>query len=657
MKRSYYLDFDDRQYRIEPASYQGRATGSALVSSAGVQLLVVMDVNRSPRINEFKLSTDYRTRYAAFGQIPSNFLKREMRPTDAEILMSRLLDRSVRPRIKLNIPAEIVISVMLLGGNPEADIFQAALLGISFAARDAEVPIPIIVGEMCKVERNLITLAAEPNGLLMMEAGLQEARVDWVNNYLAKRITLLTNWATRIEGEFDKKVESRAELSEVSPLPDVSLMSIWSEPDVNERRRQRQALALKHPSHEAYLSQLWSEQVQQQAVEKKRMDGRTPLMIRPISVQRNFSKTAHGTVLFSRGLTSALVYSTLGSVREAKDVTDLHFRSSKDPFIVDYSFHPLATNQAEMSRSMPNRREVGHGHLIKKALKPVLPNQGIFPFVVRINSEIISADGSSSMASVMGASLSMAQAGVPMSKPVVGISVGMFEKEEVQVFCLDLSEDEDHASAFDLKVAGTKDGLTAIQLDIKKPYLSGEELAQGLVTARQGLDDLLGHIAPIWDTCLWSNRSLEGCCTVLPVERNDVGKLIGSGGKNLKALRDKLNARIELSKQGSALICTNSPQLLRRAVHSISEVSIRFQQGRLYLAKPQTESSEGIRLFINKKFGLIPKERITRALGFSAELLVRFVGEDEAGTPIFEPVIETELNRSNAVNCGAERKD
>ena len=471
MTQTHNLNFDDLKYEVEVGNHADRASGSALVRNEDAHLLAIVDVQRSPRIKGFQLSTDYRIRASAIGQIPSNFLKREMRPSDAEILMSRLLDRSVRPRLKLNCPAQVVISVMYLGGQPDADIFRAALLAVSFAARDAGLGLPFILGETHHFDgANSLTIAVEKNGLLMAEAALDQLKVARLHEVMTTRMALLSEKARELEEHLGGISSERVRPDSPNSDHAKRLAAVWLEKDVNRRRAAREAMEDAEPDIAVDFNEGWTNLVATKTALGERIDGRGPLEIRHVSVRANMSPSAHGAVMFKRGLTSALVFTTLGGSREAQDVQDLFLRSSKDPFIVHYAFHPYATNQAELGRHMPNRREVGHGHLIKKALRPVLPEPSSFPFVIRLNSEIMSADGSSSMASVIGGTLSMAAAGESN-----GSCRGVRQDVRIgtkRVFCLDLSEDEDHASAFDLKVTGTTNGVTAIQLDIKTSHLS-----------------------------------------------------------------------------------------------------------------------------------------------------------------------------------------
>jgi polyribonucleotide nucleotidyltransferase len=640
--------FEDRNYDFELGICADRATGSALVRSDSVHVLAIVDTRPPTDSTGFQLSTDFRLRASAIGRIPSNFLKRETRPSDAEILMSRLIDRSIRPQFPTKNEHKTVISVMLLGGLPDSDILKTVLFAVSLALRNAGVHIPIVLGETYRQGDQIsLSFAVQADGLVMAEAGLKEVQQSTVTETLIRRVEALSGWCKSI----NTLVPISAPVSAAEQRPTIALDfdAIWQCDDINERRRMRSVLAEQLGQREGAIDESWTNHVKTQAQNGQRQDGRDVDAIRPIKIRSQMSPTAHGAVQFSRGGTTALVFATLGSSRELQDVPNLFYGLNRERLIVHYCFHPFATNQAELGRHMPNRREVGHGHLIKRALAPLIPDKEDFPFAIRINSEIMSADGSSSMASVMGASLALAEAGIPIPRPVAGVSVGLFETDNQPILFTDLTEDEDHASIFDLKVTGTTAGLTALQLDIKASHLDSSVIAEAMVTAQNGIDSLINQITPAWTKNRTQNLHLSTPSTTFKVNRADVGRVIGSGGKNLKALQQATQCRIELSKRGTVAVSARCRSALRRTVHRVSTLSMVFEPGRLYLAQPGSVQTSGMNITVNGKFGLIidAKSEWTQC----DVLLVRFLKKREDGKLEFEGVKDDTLSFEQAMNA------
>ena len=627
------VNFETDSYEYELGVCADRATGSALVRSETLHILAIVDSRTASEATGFQLSTDFRLRASSIGRIPSNFLKRETRPSDAEILMSRLIDRSIRPQFPSGSNQKTVVSITLLGGTPGADILKVSLFAVSLALRNAGIRTPFILGEThVQPDALSLSIAVQENGLVMVEGGLCELSHSTLSQRLIARITALCEWC--------QSMEQRIPLSDTDVIPqprkvvDVDCEDLWKCDDINVRRERRAAVADAMTLNVSDVDSKWSAYVKAKARKSLRRDGRTTTAIRPIDIRSNMSPTAHGAVKFSRGATTALVFATLGTSRELQDVPDLFYKMNRERLIVHYNFHPFATNQAELGRHMPNRREVGHGHLIKRSFLPLLPDKNEFPFAIRINSEIMSADGSSSMASVMGASLALAEAGIPIPRPIVGVSVGLFETDTTPVLFTDLTEDEDHASLFDLKVTGTSRGLTALQLDIKASYLDNATISEALEAACQGIEELIEQITPSWSYNLEQNLLLMSTSTTFTINRSDVGRVIGSGGKNLKVLQQATSCRIELSKGGTVAISAPTVSELRRAVHRVSTFSLRLQPGRLYVAQPGTAHLDGLHIKVGGHLGLIPDSRA--ALAQNDTVLVRYLRKRDDGVLEFE---------------------
>lgn len=642
------VSFENQDFDFELNVCADRATGSALVRSDSIHVLAIVDSRPASDSTGFQLSTDFRLRGSTIGRIPSNFLKRETRPSDSEILMSRLIDRSIRPQFPTGNGHKTVISVMFLGGLPGADILKASLFAVSLALRNAGLDVPIVLGETyCHGDDISLSIAVQENGLVMAEAGLKEIQPSTLTKTLLSRVQVLCEWCKSINSLVPMTISTSE--PEQSNVLTTDFDEMWRCNDINERRKTRADLAHQLGLPAEVIDKNWTNHVKMHARAGHRQDGRGIGSIRTIKIRNKMSPTAHGAVQFSRGGTTALVFATLGTSRELQDVPDLFYGMNRERLIVHYSFHPFATNQAELGRHMPNRREVGHGHLIKRALAPLMPEKEDFPFAIRINSEIMSADGSSSMASVMGASLALAEAGIPIPRLVAGVSVGLFETDAQPILFTDLTEDEDHASLFDLKVTGTSVGLTALQLDIKASHLDCAVIADAMRTAQKGIHSLIEQMTPTWTESRIQNLHLMMPSTTFKVNRTDVGRVIGSGGKNLKALQQATQCRIELSKRGTVAVSGRSLSALRQAVHRVSTFSMLFEPGRLYLAQPGSAQIGGLNITVNGKFGVIeqPKPKWIQ----SDMLLVRFRKKREDGVLEFEGVNDDTLSFEQAMNA------
>ncbi|MGB0647955.1 MAG: KH domain-containing protein [Bradymonadia bacterium] len=640
------IHLGNQHFTIENAEFVARATKAVLVRTTGVELLTVIDASPMTDKTLSQLSVDFRLRASVIGKIPSNFLKRETRPSEPEILMSRLIDRSVRPHYPNRLGVQTVISVMILSARPGVDLFQASMLGVSFALRDAQICDTIILGaSFTDPDGSQLSIAVQRRGLVMAEGSFPEMLPDQVCEMLTARIDELKEYCEQLD---------TAEMNGTDSSNDSAgfdFEAVWASKDMNRRLALRRDIASVHDVCHDTVNKAWSEYIRSKAKVGSRLDGRAPDHIRHLNINAQMSETAHGAVQFSRGATCALVFATLGSTRELQDVADFYYGMRRDRLIVQYNFHPFSTNLGLLGRHMPNRREIGHGNLIKNALRPLMPSKDNFPFAIRLTSEIMSADGSSSMASVMGASLALAQAGIPFSKPVAGVSVGLFGTVQTPILFTDLTEDEDHASQFDLKVAGTASGITALQLDIKAPHLDANVFVKAIKTAEVGIHALLEKITPIWHACTQDNLDLTRCSTTMLIRQNDVGRIIGGGGKNLKQLQKSSGCRVELTSQGLAVINGPDVNCVRHAVHLLYNQSKRFERGRLYLAHAESSQPAGTRITVDGQYGLIPDAAMNVVA--NTPFLVRFVEKREDSVLIFEQPENSNLKLEQAINASS----
>ena len=638
---------DNVEYHWIPNLGTQRATASVWLNTAQASMLVVIDQTPVSDQAQPQLITDFRVRAAAHGSVPTNFLKREGRPNDAEILMSRLLDRSVRPSIGAQVTENLSISLLCMGLSEGADLFQMGLLGICLALQDAGINIPLIFGETkIHSDQSVLYLAVNSEGVVMLDAQLSEVK----HEQLIQQATQGAQKLIQLAQEHTPSTNSVVEAHDISSrLDEDAKRHLWSHYTVQTKDVLWSDLGGRYGLSPAELNAELTGMVQARGAVGERIDSRQTREIRKVKLDSSIVPQTHGGALFSRGDTTAFVSATIGSARECIDVADLHGLMSKDNLFVHYNFYPFATNQGQLHRTLPNRREIGHGHLARKALRAVCPSRSSFPFAVRISSEILSADGSSSMATVTGASVALAAAGVPNTKHVVGISLGCLSSGTNRTLIWDLSEVEDHASDFDLKVAGTRDGLTAIQLDIKVRGIELKTFEEALMESHSAIHAMLDATEDHWRSAKRANLELEKRMTLLKIRQGDVGRVIGSGGKNLKALSQTSQCTLEVANTGWVLISGNSSEALRRAVHQVSKQSLALDVGRLYLAELRTPDGERIRVAVQGEIGYLTGQKLVDDEVQQDKLLVRYLGKEDAGDHLFQ-ACGRETSEAHAVN-------
>ena len=369
--------------------------------------------------------------------------------------MSRLIDRSIRPHFPQTPGSQTVISVMVLSASQGVDLFQASMLGVSFALRDAQICSTIILGSSYTGnDGSHLSIAVQRRGLVMAEGTFPESPPELVCEILATRIAELTGYCKHLDRTEMGDIDSSGDLAEFD------FEKVWASKDIGQRLSLRRDIASAHSVPHDTVNKAWSAYIRDKGMKALRLDGRTPDEIRPLNINARMSTTAHGAVQFSRGATCALVFATLGSTRELQDITDLYYGMRRDRLIVQYNFHPFSTNLGLLGRHMPNRREIGHGNLIKNSLRPLIPTKDNFPFAIRLTSEIMSADGSSSRHRSWALPWLLLKQASPFQNQLL-VSLWVYSALLKTQLFTDLTEDEDHASQFDLKVAGTDSGITA----------------------------------------------------------------------------------------------------------------------------------------------------------------------------------------------------
>ena len=616
------LDYCGRPLCIDLGKVAQQADGAALVRFGETVVLATAVASKDVRedIDFFPLTVDYQEKTFAAGRIPGGFFKREGRPSEKEILTCRLIDRSVRPLFAGGLKAETQIIVTVLSADGENDTDIVAMFAASLALEISDIPFggPLagvrvgrIDGEwvmnplQTEVSRSDVNiyLSGTRDSIVMVEGGaamvpeegvldalfqghqaiqplidLQERLKDQLGK--AKRIPppevkdeLLTARVRDLAGErlkeavciADKK-QRNARVDEVGD----EVMSVGSEEFPGREKE------VKGAFRDLEKFQLRDLVLQQ----RKRIDGRGLKDVRPITCEVGLLPRTHGSGLFTRGETQGLVVATLGTAADVQRIDALTGEQFKK-FMLHYNFPPYSTGEVKFLRS-PGRREIGHGALAERALVPVLPDADEFPYTLRLVSEILSSNGSTSMASVCGGSLALMDAGVPIKAPVAGIAMGLIKDgDEVRVLT-DILGDEDHLGDMDFKVAGTREGITALQMDIKINGVTREVMREALYQAQEGRL----HILDIMDGTLAETRKEVSRhaprITTLKVRPEKIRDIIGPGGKVIRGIVEATGTKIDVQDDGTVTVASVDEAGSRKAIDMIQGITAEVEIGRIY---------------------------------------------------------------------------
>lgn len=624
----------ERNLTIASGQLAQQANGAVTVSYEGTVVLVTVVAEKNVRegIDFLPLTVDYREKTSAAGKIPGGFFKREGRPTEKEILTARLIDRPIRPLFPqgLRNDIQVVAWVLSADGQNDPDILcingaSAALMvsGIPFAGPIGAVRVGVIgdqfvinptLAQMEKSKLNLV-LVGTKTALITVEGW-----ADVVNEELILQAIRAGHQA--LGGITDAQEELRQEVApepiefnlQLPPEDVVRKMEESISPELSrslviEKKKERgRALAdLKEKSREKFRTENpdteeWVFDAAFEAgvkkytremilKEGKRSDGRTPDEIRPISCQVGVFPRTHGSAIFSRGETQALVLTTLGTKSDKQRIDGLEEEEKKKRFMLHYNFPPFCTGEVAPMRG-PKRREIGHGVLAERSLMPLLPPEDEFPYTIRVVSDILSSNGSSSMASVCGGSLSLMDAGVPVKSAVAGIAMGLLKEGEQTVILTDILGSEDALGDMDFKVAGTREGVTGLQMDIKVSGISEELMKLALEKARQARIKVLEKMdvvqnQPRPDISQYAPKILS-----LQIDPDKIGLVIGPKGKNVKAL-EKTGVTVEIEDDGCITISSADLGAAQRAKETIEKMVEEVEVGSIYRGTVKTVKEFG----------------------------------------------------------------
>ena len=586
---------DGRQIEIETGKLAKQADGSVVVKMGDTMLLgtVVAAKDAKPDTDFMPLQVEYKEKYAACGRYPGGFMKREGKANDSEILVARLIDRALRPLFPADYHAEVYVTVTLISADKDIQPDALAGLAASAALAVSDIPFGGPISEVRVVRRNG-EYAINPNfsempecdldimvggtidNILMVEGEMKEVSEEVmlgaikfaheeIKKHCAVQIELSKELGKDVKRTYCHEVNDE-ELRQtiIRELYDKAYAIATSGTMKHEREDLFNALeqefATSHYTEEELVEKAplihkyFHDDVQKKAMrrmildEGKRLDGRRTDEIRPIWCEVGYLPAAHGSAIFTRGETQALATVTLGTKLDEK-VKDEVFVQGTEQFVLHYNFPPFSTGEAKASRGL-SRREIGHGHLAWRALKPMIPLGEENPYAVRVVSDILESNGSSSMATVCAGTLALMDAGVKIKKPVSGIAMGLISDSESGKWAVlsDILGDEDHLGDMDFKVTGTKDGITATQMDIKVDGLSYEVLAAALEQARKGRMYILGKITE----CIAEPRADYKPCVPrivqITIPQDMIGSVIGPGGKVIQDIQKTTNTTITITE-------------------------------------------------------------------------------------------------------------
>ena len=622
MYKKIEMEFYGRPLSIETGRMAKQADGAAVVSYGETVVLVTVVASSSPRegTDFFPLTVDYQERTYAAGKIPGGFFKREGRPPEREILTSRLVDRALRPLFPDGFFCETQVVASVLSVDRENDADTIAMIGASAALQVSDIPFrgPIAgvrIGRLRgKLTVNLLQsqfdqsdinlfVAAGRDAIIMVEGGAKAASEEDMLEALflaqdaVKLILDAQDELARVAGkpkrEFVAVPADAALASRVCEPAAEKLRVALTVTGKHERRdavatvkkEVKAALAEEYVGREnevdAALEELESETLRTLVVrENRRVDGRGLTDIRPITCEVGILPRTHGSALFTRGETQALVVATLGTSSDEQKVDALIGEQFKR-FMLHYNFPPFSVGEARPLRS-PGRREIGHGALAERALQAVVPEGNEFPYTIRVVSEVLESNGSSSMATVCGGTLSLMDAGVPIKAPVAGIAMGLIkEGEEIRILS-DILGDEDHLGDMDFKVAGTPDGITALQMDIKIAGVTKEIMQQALYQAREGRLFILEQMTKVLSAPRSEASEHAPRILTLKVRPDKIRDLIGPGGKMIRSIIEETGVKIDVEDDGTVYVASADGDSMNKAVDKINRVTAEAEVGKVY---------------------------------------------------------------------------
>jgi polyribonucleotide nucleotidyltransferase len=618
------FQFGDRQVTLETGRIAKQATGSVLVTMGNTVVLstVVGMKSVKPGQSFFPLTVNYQEKAYAAGKIPGGFFRREGRPSEKETLTSRLIDRPLRPLFPKGFMNEVQVVCTVMSADRDEDPDVASMLGASAALAVSGIPFdgPVAAARVgyrdgqyllnpgyaaLKDSQLLMVVAGTRDAVLMVESEAQEltedemlgavlfghqemqAAIDAIDALAKEAGKPRWDWQPATANEALKEAVTaaiRADLGEAYRISD----KVQRQNRVGELRRQaiEQLAGGDAPQFRADEVDEAFGKVEKSIVRQRvlngepRIDGRDLRTVRPITIEVGVLPKTHGSALFTRGETQAIVVATLGTLRDAATIDALE-GSYKDNFLLHYNFPPFSVGETGMMGS-PKRREIGHGRLARRGVQSVLPSVDDFPYTLRVVSEITESNGSSSMASVCGSSLALMDAGVPIKAPVAGVAMGLVKEGNRYAVLTDILGDEDHLGDMDFKVAGTGRGVTALQMDIKIAGITEEIMEAALNQALEGRLHILQEMAKTLDKPRSKISDNAPAMKVMQVPTDKIRDIIGKGGATIRSIVEETGADIDIQDDGSVRIYAADAVAMEAAVARILSITAEAEVGKIY---------------------------------------------------------------------------
>ena len=622
MGQQIQIEWAGRPLGISFGEVAGQADGAVLVRYADSVVLVTAVTSKKPELflDFLPLTVEYQEMAYAAGRIPGGFFKREIgRPSDKEILTARLIDRSIRPLFPGGFLREIQIIATVLSVDQENDPDILAVIGASCALMVSDIPFngPIAAvrvgrkggnliinptqGELEDSDLNLI-VAGHENGIVMVEGGGNFVPEEDILEAIffgyeaLKRVLALQKeeLVGRPKIEIEQPSLDPGFLNTITDLATPLIQEALAIPKKQPRHKRLEEIFSEVTSNlgldgdkilqaQSVFRDLERKIIRQMALEGKRIDGRCPTDIRPVFCEAGVLPRTHGSAIFRRGETQILAVTTLGTTEDEQKIEALYGEKFKS-FMVHYNFPPYCVGEVRRLKG-PGRREIGHGALAERALKPLIPSEEAFPYTIRIVSEVLESNGSSSMATVCGGSLSLMDAGVPIEKHVAGIGMGLILEPERTIVLSDITGDEDHCGDMDFKIAGTEDGITAFQMDIKVEGLEKEVLHRALIQSREARLYILKKMAETLPRPRPSISPYAPKVTVVEISPEKIANLIGPGGRVIKNIINETGVSIDIKETGRVHVISHDEEALGKAVDLVKQATQDVEIGKLYIGK------------------------------------------------------------------------
>ena len=633
-----------KKLSIESGKIARQADGAVILTSGDTVILatVVGEKKAKPDVDFFPLTVNYQEKYYASGKIPGGYFKREARPTESETLISRLIDRPIRPLFPEGFRNEVQVLPTVLSYEKDNDPEILALIAASAALAISGIPFmgPVAASKVGYINNNFVlnptkeqlkdsqlelVVAGTKDAVLMVESeasGLTEKimldAVKFGHEQFGPVIKMINEFATECKKE--TWVVETKDLKDVKNnlLKNIKndLVEAFSEPDKKKRSElisvaKEKSLALYPDSEEFSITDVESQfkDIEKEIVrtkilkEKKRIDGRGLADIRPIKCEVGILPRAHGSALFTRGETQAIVVTTLGTSEDEQRIESLD-GLQRSRFMLHYNFPPFSVG--EVGRIGTGRREIGHGKLAWRAVNSILPKKEDFPYTFRLVSEITESNGSSSMATVCGSSLALMDAGVPIKKPVAGIAMGLIKEGADYSVLSDILRDEDHLGDMDFKVAGTEDGITSLQMDIKITGITFEIMEKALSQAKDGRIHILGEMNKALKVSRKDLSKHTPKMEKVTVDKKDIAAIIGKGGVTIREIVELSGAKVDISDDGIVTIAAPDEASRNKALEMVKSIIAKAEVGKIYSGKVVKIMEFGAFVnFLGKQDGLV----------------------------------------------------